>query len=167
MLSRILFAEDNIDAEFWRFIKPWEATLDRVALAFAGGGDLGEEDIRVRRHDQHLSRKTEFQTDRTTPQIRFILFLNSSFFWECSRTCAGSQRASQTGDSITSFTSGSIPLIRLLFSGRLKSGHRTKSESRSFDSGSSLSLIRAVALLLTAAAQMGSCFSGRQGKRAY
>ncbi|KAG0306797.1 Exportin 7 [Linnemannia gamsii] len=47
MLSRILFAEDNIDAEFWRFIKPWEATLDRVALAFVGGGDLGEEDIRL------------------------------------------------------------------------------------------------------------------------
>ncbi|KAF9129906.1 Exportin 7 [Mortierella sp. GBA39] len=47
MLSRILFAEDNVDAEFWRFIKPWEATLDRVALAFVGGGDLGEEDIRL------------------------------------------------------------------------------------------------------------------------
>ncbi|KAG0271184.1 Exportin 7, partial [Linnemannia exigua] len=47
MLSRILFAEDNIDAEFWRFIKPWEATLDRVTLAFEGGGDLGEEDIRL------------------------------------------------------------------------------------------------------------------------
>ena len=49
MLSRILFAEDNVDTEFWRFIKPWETTLDRVTLAFEGGGDLGEEDIRVRR----------------------------------------------------------------------------------------------------------------------
>ncbi|KAF9095535.1 hypothetical protein BGX23_000390 [Mortierella sp. AD031] len=47
MLSRILFAEDNVDAEFWRFIKPWEATLDRVTLAFEGRGDLGEEDIRL------------------------------------------------------------------------------------------------------------------------
>ncbi|KAF9133775.1 Exportin 7 [Mortierella sp. 14UC] len=47
MLSRILFAEDNVDAEFWRFIKPWEAILDRVTLAFEGGGDLGEEDIRL------------------------------------------------------------------------------------------------------------------------
>lgn len=59
MLSRVLFAEDNVDAEFWRFIKPWEATLDRVALAFVGGGDLGEEDIRVRQKLNTLQWKTK------------------------------------------------------------------------------------------------------------
>ncbi|KAG0358839.1 Exportin 7 [Gamsiella multidivaricata] len=47
MLARILFAEDNIDADFWRFIKPWETTLDRITLAFEGSGELGEEEIRL------------------------------------------------------------------------------------------------------------------------
>ncbi|KAG0262072.1 hypothetical protein BG011_000347 [Mortierella polycephala] len=47
MLSRILFAEDNIDTDFWRFVKPWELALDRVALAFEGSSDLGEEDVRL------------------------------------------------------------------------------------------------------------------------
>ncbi|KAG0210337.1 Exportin 7 [Mortierella sp. GBA30] len=47
MLSRILFAEDNVDSQFWRFVKPWEMTLDRVALAFEGSGEWGEEDIRL------------------------------------------------------------------------------------------------------------------------
>ncbi|KAF9437683.1 Exportin 7 [Entomortierella beljakovae] len=46
ILSRILFAEDNADAEFWRFVKPWETTLNQVALAFSGKGNLSEEDIR-------------------------------------------------------------------------------------------------------------------------
>ncbi|KAF9101706.1 Exportin 7 [Mortierella sp. AM989] len=46
-LSRILFAEDNIDAEFWRFVKPWEVTLNQITLAFGGKGGLGEEDIRL------------------------------------------------------------------------------------------------------------------------
>lgn len=47
MLSRVLFSEDNIDSDFWRFVKPWELTLDQVALAFEGSSDRGEEDIRV------------------------------------------------------------------------------------------------------------------------
>ncbi|KAF9967387.1 Exportin 7 [Mortierella alpina] len=47
ILSRILFAEDNIDSQFWRFVKPWEETLDRVSLAFEGSGSLGEEDIQL------------------------------------------------------------------------------------------------------------------------
>ncbi|KAF9197727.1 Ran-binding protein 17, partial [Haplosporangium sp. Z 27] len=47
MLSRVLFAEDNVDADFWRFVKPWELTLDQVMLAFEGSSDLGEEDIRL------------------------------------------------------------------------------------------------------------------------
>lgn len=48
-LSRILFAEDNMDAEFWRFVKPWETTLDQVtrAFQFQGSSELSEEDIRV------------------------------------------------------------------------------------------------------------------------
>ncbi|KAF9360676.1 Exportin 7 [Mortierella sp. AD094] len=47
MLSRILFAEDNVDADFWRFVKPWEVTLNQITLAFGGKGGLGEEDIRL------------------------------------------------------------------------------------------------------------------------
>ncbi|KAF9199304.1 Exportin 7 [Haplosporangium sp. Z 27] len=47
MLSRILFAEDNVDADFWRFVKPWEVTLNQITLAFEGKSRLGEEDIRV------------------------------------------------------------------------------------------------------------------------
>ncbi|KAF9579918.1 Exportin 7 [Lunasporangiospora selenospora] len=47
MLSRVLFAEDNVDADFWRFVKPWEIALDQVTLALEGGGDLSEEDIRL------------------------------------------------------------------------------------------------------------------------
>ncbi|KAG0329913.1 hypothetical protein BGZ99_010024 [Dissophora globulifera] len=47
MLSRILFAEDNIDAEFWRFVKPWEVSFDRIALAFEGKSEQREEDIRL------------------------------------------------------------------------------------------------------------------------
>ncbi|KAG0227723.1 Exportin 7 [Actinomortierella wolfii] len=46
MLSRVLFAEDNIDADFWRFVRPWEATLDQITLAFEGSSILSEEDIR-------------------------------------------------------------------------------------------------------------------------
>lgn len=48
-LSRILFAEDNMDADFWRFVKPWETTLDQVtrAFQFQGSSELSEEDIRV------------------------------------------------------------------------------------------------------------------------
>jgi len=48
-LARILFAEDNVDADFWRFVKSWETTLDQVARAFQfqGRGELSEEDIRV------------------------------------------------------------------------------------------------------------------------
>jgi exportin-7 len=47
MLSRVLFAEDNVDADFWRFVRPWELTLDQVTLAFEGTSDLTEEQIRV------------------------------------------------------------------------------------------------------------------------
>ncbi|KAG0204876.1 Exportin 7 [Mortierella sp. GBA30] len=47
MLSRILFAEDNVEADFWRFVKPWEVILDQVTLAFEGTSDLGEEQIRL------------------------------------------------------------------------------------------------------------------------
>ncbi|KAG0222004.1 Exportin 7 [Mortierella sp. GBA43] len=47
MLSRILFSEDNVDTDFWRFVKPWELTLDQVTLAFEGSSDHGEEDIRL------------------------------------------------------------------------------------------------------------------------
>lgn len=47
MLSRVLFAEDNVEADFWRFVKPWELTLDQVTLAFEGNGDLDGEQIRV------------------------------------------------------------------------------------------------------------------------
>ncbi|KAG0364963.1 Exportin 7 [Gamsiella multidivaricata] len=47
MLSRVLFAEDNVEADFWRFVKPWELTLDQVTLAFEGSSELGEEDIRL------------------------------------------------------------------------------------------------------------------------
>ncbi|KAF8927100.1 Exportin 7 [Dissophora ornata] len=47
MLSRILFSEDNVDASFWRFVRPWEGTLDQIKLAFDGSGDLSEEDIRL------------------------------------------------------------------------------------------------------------------------
>ncbi|KAI1317503.1 Exportin 7 [Mortierella claussenii] len=47
MLSRVLFAEDNVEADFWRFVKPWELTLDQVTLAFEGNSDLGEEEIRL------------------------------------------------------------------------------------------------------------------------
>jgi hypothetical protein len=49
MLSRVLFSEDNVDTDFWRFVKPWELTLDQVSLAFEGSSDHGEEDIRVSR----------------------------------------------------------------------------------------------------------------------
>lgn len=48
MLSRVLFAEDNVEADFWSFVKPWENTLDKVTLAFEGTSDLSEEEIRVR-----------------------------------------------------------------------------------------------------------------------
>ncbi|KAF9187737.1 hypothetical protein BGZ51_001122 [Haplosporangium sp. Z 767] len=47
MLSRVLFAEDNVEADFWRFVRPWELTLDQVTLAFEGSSGLGEEDIRL------------------------------------------------------------------------------------------------------------------------
>ncbi|KAF9113800.1 Exportin 7 [Mortierella sp. AM989] len=47
MLSRVLFSEDNVDADFWRFVKPWELTLDQVMLAFEGSSELGEEEIRL------------------------------------------------------------------------------------------------------------------------
>ncbi|KAI1321611.1 Exportin 7 [Mortierella claussenii] len=47
MLSRILFAEDNVDADFWRFVKPWETSLDQIVLAFEGGGQLNEKDIQL------------------------------------------------------------------------------------------------------------------------
>ncbi|KAF9089866.1 Ran-binding protein 17 [Mortierella sp. AD031] len=47
MLSRVLFAEDNVDADFWRFVRPWELTLDQVTLAFEGTSDLTEEHIRL------------------------------------------------------------------------------------------------------------------------
>ncbi|KAH7051460.1 hypothetical protein BKA57DRAFT_534225 [Linnemannia elongata] len=47
MLSRVLFAEDNVDADFWRFVRPWELTLDQVTLAFEGTSDLTEEQIRL------------------------------------------------------------------------------------------------------------------------
>ncbi|KAG0296006.1 Exportin 7 [Dissophora globulifera] len=47
MLSRVLFAEDNVEGDFWRFVKPWELTLDQVTLAFEGNSDLGEEEIRL------------------------------------------------------------------------------------------------------------------------
>ncbi|KAF9402515.1 Exportin 7 [Mortierella sp. AD011] len=47
MLSRVLFAEDNVDADFWRFVKPWELTLDQVMLALEGSSDLSEEEIRL------------------------------------------------------------------------------------------------------------------------
>ncbi|KAK3828778.1 MAG: hypothetical protein J3Q66DRAFT_19599 [Benniella sp.] len=47
MLSRVLFSEDNVDTDFWRFVKPWELTLDQVSLAFEGSSDHGEEDIRL------------------------------------------------------------------------------------------------------------------------
>lgn len=47
MLSRVLFAEENADADFWRFVKPWEILLNQVTLAFQGKGSLGEEEIRV------------------------------------------------------------------------------------------------------------------------
>ncbi|KAF9986603.1 Exportin 7 [Mortierella antarctica] len=47
MLSRILFAEDNVEADFWRFVKPWEVALDQVTLAFEGTSDLSEEQIRL------------------------------------------------------------------------------------------------------------------------
>ncbi|KAF9361320.1 hypothetical protein BGX34_007211 [Mortierella sp. NVP85] len=48
-LARILFAEDNVDADFWRFVKSWETTLDQVtrAFQFQGRSELSEEDIRV------------------------------------------------------------------------------------------------------------------------
>ncbi|KAF9958817.1 hypothetical protein BGZ65_001169 [Modicella reniformis] len=46
-LSRLLFAEDNADADFWRFVKPWETTLDQIVLALQGSGKLSEEDIRL------------------------------------------------------------------------------------------------------------------------
>ncbi|KAF9970123.1 Exportin 7 [Actinomortierella ambigua] len=46
MLSRVLFAEDNIDADFWRFVRPWETTLDEITLAFEGSGSLSEADLR-------------------------------------------------------------------------------------------------------------------------
>ena len=49
MLSRILFADDNVDADFWRFIKPWEVILNQAMLAFEGKGGLGEAQIRVGR----------------------------------------------------------------------------------------------------------------------
>ncbi|KAF9387356.1 Exportin 7 [Podila verticillata] len=47
MLSRVLFAEDNVEADFWSFVKPWENTLDKVTLAFEGTSDLSEEEIRL------------------------------------------------------------------------------------------------------------------------
>ncbi|GJJ68840.1 exportin-7 [Entomortierella parvispora] len=47
MLSRILFADDNVDADFWRFIRPWEVILNQVMLAFEGKGGLGEAQIRM------------------------------------------------------------------------------------------------------------------------
>ncbi|KAF9425387.1 Exportin 7, partial [Podila epigama] len=47
MLSRVLFAEDNMEADFFAFVKPWEDTLDRVTLAFEGTSDLSEEEIRL------------------------------------------------------------------------------------------------------------------------
>ncbi|KAG0375493.1 Ran-binding protein 17 [Mortierella sp. AD032] len=47
MLSRVLFAEDNVDADFWRFVRPWELTLDQVTLAFEGTSELTEEQIRL------------------------------------------------------------------------------------------------------------------------
>ncbi|KAI9232503.1 MAG: hypothetical protein BYD32DRAFT_428231 [Podila humilis] len=47
MLSRVLFAEENAEADFWRFVKPWETLLNQVALAFQGKGSLGEEEIRL------------------------------------------------------------------------------------------------------------------------
>ncbi|KAI8357069.1 armadillo-type protein [Mortierella sp. GBAus27b] len=46
-LSRILFAEDQVDADFWRFVKPWETTLDQITRAFQGSNELSEEDIRL------------------------------------------------------------------------------------------------------------------------
>ncbi|KAF9988488.1 Exportin 7 [Modicella reniformis] len=47
MLSRLLFSEDNIETDFWRFVKPWELILDQVTLAFEGSSEHGEEDIRL------------------------------------------------------------------------------------------------------------------------
>ncbi|KAF9910472.1 Exportin 7 [Lobosporangium transversale] len=47
MLSQILFSEDNVDADFWRFVKPWETILDQILVAFEGGGGLNEEDIQL------------------------------------------------------------------------------------------------------------------------
>ncbi|KAF9438959.1 Exportin 7, partial [Entomortierella beljakovae] len=47
MLSRVLFSEDNVDGDFWRFVKPWELVLDQVTLAFEGNSELSEEEIRM------------------------------------------------------------------------------------------------------------------------
>ncbi|KAF9583300.1 Ran-binding protein 17 [Lunasporangiospora selenospora] len=47
MLAKVLFAEENFEAELWRFVKPWEISLDRVALAFEGSGSLSKEEIRL------------------------------------------------------------------------------------------------------------------------
>ncbi|ORZ27064.1 armadillo-type protein [Lobosporangium transversale] len=47
MLSRVLFSEDNVEADFWQFVHPWEVTLDQVTLAFEGSSELSEEDIRL------------------------------------------------------------------------------------------------------------------------
>ncbi|KAF8941502.1 Exportin 7 [Dissophora ornata] len=47
MLSRVLFSEDNVEVDFWRFVKPWELILDQVTLAFEGNSGLSEEEIRL------------------------------------------------------------------------------------------------------------------------
>ncbi|KAF9428812.1 Exportin 7 [Podila epigama] len=47
MLSRVLFAEENFDADFWRFVKPWDTLLKQVLLTFQGKGFMGKEDIRL------------------------------------------------------------------------------------------------------------------------
>ncbi|KAG0343400.1 hypothetical protein BG004_005341 [Podila humilis] len=47
MLSRVLFAEENVEADFWRFVKPWDALLKQMTAAFQGNGTMSEEEIRL------------------------------------------------------------------------------------------------------------------------